>query len=44
MFFTRRVTLDICYIMLSEIEVPESLNSAISDTLAQCQAVLKELF
>lgn len=44
MFFIRRVTADIFYTMLSEIEVPKSLNSDISGTSAQYQAVLKELF
>lgn len=44
MFFTRRLTQDICYNMLSEIEVIKSLNSDISDTSAQYQAVLKEMF
>ena len=44
MSFTRRVTPDIWYTILPEIEVPESINRDISGTFAQYQAVLKELF
>ena len=44
MFFRRSVAPDICYATSSEIDVPESLNSDISGTTAQYQAVLKKLF
>lgn len=39
MFFTRRVTPDIWYTILSEKEVPESINSGFSGTFAQYQTV-----